>query len=410
MKKIVVQKYGGSSLSTIEKVKKVAKKIVARSKEGNQIVVVVSAMGNETDRLLKLAYQISPSPDKRELDMLASTGEQVSIALLAMAIHALGNKAISFTARHAGILTDGIYTRAKLIKIDSQKIEKALNIGKIVIVAGFQGINHHDEVTTLGRGGSDLTAVALAVQLKANLCEIFTDVDGVYTTNPKLISDAKRIPRISYDEMSEMSALGAQVMHHRAIDLARKYQLPILVKSTFGSNKGTMITKEVPMLENVIVRGVTYQKNVAKITLQGVKKDTNLACRLFEDLAKANIVIDSIVQDFYNQDTVTVSFIVTEEDFTPSLKITKEIAGKIGVQEIYTDCNLAKVSIVGDGIAKEAGIASRMFRALSKAGIHMETINTSRIRISCLINLSQLDEAVKAIHDEFELSKIKKEI
>jgi len=410
MKKIVVQKYGGSSLSTIEKVKKVAKKIVTRSKEGNQIVVVVSAMGNETDRLLKLAYQISPSPDKRELDMLASTGEQVSIALLAMAIHALGNKAISFTARHAGILTDGIYTRAKLIKIDSQKIEKALNIGKIVIVAGFQGINHHDEVTTLGRGGSDLTAVALAVQLKANLCEIFTDVDGVYTTNPKLISDAKRIPRISYDEMSEMSALGAQVMHHRAIDLARKYQLPILVKSTFGSNKGTMITKEVPMLENVIVRGVTYQKNVAKITLQGVKKNTNLACRLFEDLAKANIVIDSIVQDFYNQDTVTVSFIVTEEDFTPSLKITKEIAGKIGVQEIYTDCNLAKVSIVGDGIAKEAGIASRMFRALSKAGIHMETINTSRIRISCLINLSQLDEAVKAIHDEFELSKIKKEI
>ena len=410
MKKIVVQKYGGSSLSTIEKVKKVAKKIVARSKEGNQIVVVVSAMGNETDRLLKLAYQISPSPDKRELDMLASTGEQVSIALLAMAIHALGNKAISFTARHAGILTDGIYTRAKLIKIDSQKIEKALNIGKIVIVAGFQGINHHDEVTTLGRGGSDLTAVALAVQLKANLCEIFTDVDGVYTTNPKLISDAKRIPRISYDEMSEMSALGAQVMHHRAIDLARKYQLPILVKSTFGSNKGTMITKEVPMLENVIVRGVTYQKNVAKITLQGVKKSTNLACRLFEDLAKANIVIDSIVQDFYNQDTVTVSFIVTEEDFTPSLKITKEIAGKIGVQEIYTDCNLAKVSIVGDGIAKEAGIASRMFRALSKAGIHMETINTSRIRISCLINLSQLDEAVKAIHNEFELSKIKKEI
>ena len=410
MKKIVVQKYGGSSLSTIEKVKKVAKKIVTRSKEGNQIVVVVSAMGNETDRLLKLAYQISPSPDKRELDMLASTGEQVSIALLAMAIHALGNKAISFTARHAGILTDGIYTRAKLIKIDSQKIEKALNIGKIVIVAGFQGINHHDEVTTLGRGGSDLTAVALAVQLKANLCEIFTDVDGVYTTNPKLISDAKRIPRISYDEMSEMSALGAQVMHHRAIDLARKYQLPILVKSTFGSNKGTMITKEVPMLENVIVRGVTYQKNVAKITLQGVKKDTNLACRLFEDLAKANIVIDSIVQDFYNQDTVTVSFIVTEEDFTPSLKITKEIAGKIGVQEIYTDCNLAKVSIVGDGIAKEAGIASRMFRALSKAGIHMETINTSRIRISCLINLSQLDEAVKAIHNEFELSKIKKEI
>jgi aspartate kinase len=408
MKKIVVQKYGGSSLSTIGKVKKIAKKIVARFKEGNQIVVVVSAMGNETDRLLKLAYRISSAPDKRELDMLVSTGEQVSIALLAMAIHVLGNKAISFTARHAG--TDGIHTRSRLIKINSQKIEKTLNLGKIVIVAGFQGINHHDEVTTLGRGGSDLSAVALAVQLKADLCEIYTDVDGVYTANPKLISEAQRIPKISYDEMSEMTALGAQVMHHRAIDLARKYHLPILVKSTFRSSKGTMITKEVPMLENVIVRGVTYQKNVAKITLQGVKKNTDLACRLFEDLAKENIVIDSIVQDFYNQETVTVSFIVTEDDFISSLKITKKIAGKIGVQEIHTDCNLAKVSIVGDGIAKEAGIAARMFHALSRASIHMETINTSRIRISCLIKLSQLDGAVKAIHEEFELSKIKKEI
>ncbi len=410
MEKIIVQKYGGSSLSTIGKVKKIAKKIVARFKEGNQIVVVVSAMGNETDRLLKLAYRISSAPDKRELDMLVSTGEQVSIALLVMAIHVLGNKAISFTARHAGILTDGIYTRARLIKINSQKIEKALNLGKIVIVAGFQGINHHDEVTTLGRGGSDLSAVALAVQLKAGLCEIYTDVDGVYTANPKLISDAQRISKISYDEMSEMAVLGAQVMHHRAIDLARKYHLPILVKSTFRSSKGTTITKEVPMLENVIVRGVIYQKNVAKITLQGVKKNTDLACRLFEDLAKENIVIDSIVQDFYNQDRVTISFIVTEDDFIPSLKITKEIAGKIGVQEIHTDCNLAKVSIVGDNIAKEAGVASRMFRALSRTGIHMETINTSRIRISCLIKLVQLDKAVKAIHDEFELSKIKKEI
>jgi len=409
MKKIIVQKYGGSSLSTIAKLKKVAKKISDRFKKGNQIVVVLSAMGNETDRLLKLAYRISPTPDKRELDMLASTGEQVSIALLAMAIHGLGNKAISFTARHAGILTDGKYTRARLIKIDSQKIEKALNINTIVIVAGFQGINHHDEVTTLGRGGSDLTAVALAVQLKADLCEIYTDVDGVYTANPRLISKAQRIPKISYDEMSEMAVLGTQVMHHRAIDLARKYHLPILVKSTFGPSKGTIINKEDPMLENVIVRGVTYQKNVAKITLQGVKKNTDLACWLFEDLAKENIVIDSIVQDIYNEDTVTVSFIVTEEDFISSLKITKEIAEKIGVQEIHTNCNLAKVSIVGDGIAKEAGIASRMFRALSRAGIHMETINTSRIRISCLINLSQLEKAVKTLHDEFELSKIKKD-
>jgi len=409
MKKIIVQKYGGSSLSTIAKIKKVAKKITNRFRKGNRIVVVLSAMGNETDRLLKLAYRISPTPDKRELDVLASTGEQVSIALLAMAIHALGNKAISFTARHAGILTDGKYTRARLIKIDSQKIEKSLNANTIVIVAGFQGINLHDEVTTLGRGGSDLTAVALAVQLKADLCEIYTDVDGVYTANPRVIPKVQRIPNISYDEMSEMAVLGTQVMHHRAIDLARKYHLPILIKSTFGISQGTIINKEAPMLENVIVRGVTYQKNVAKITLRGVKKNTDLACWLFEDLAKANIVIDSIVQDLYDEDTVTVSFIVTEEYFISSLKITKEIAEKIGVKKIHADCNLAKVSIVGDGIAKEAGIASRMFRALSKAGIHMETINTSRIRISCLIKLSQLNKAVETLHDEFELSKIKKE-
>ena len=409
MKKIIVQKYGGSSLSTISKIKKVAQKIVNRFKEGKQVVVVVSAMGKETDRLLSLAHQISSSPDKREIDMLISTGEQVSIALLAIAIQQLGNEAISFTARHAGILTDEVHTKARLIEINSKKIEKALNSEKIVIVAGFQGINNRDEITTLGRGGSDVTAVALAIQLKADLAEIYTDVDGVYTADPNLVTKAQRISEISYDEMSEMSVLGAQVMHQRAIDLARKFNLPILVKSTFRPVKGTIITKEVSMLENVIVRGVSYQKNVARITLQGVKKDMDIACYLFEELAKKEIVIDTIVQDFYDQDTVTISFIVTEDDFIPSLHITKEIAGKIGIKEIHSNCKLAKVSIIGDGIAKEAGIASRMFRALSRAGIQMETINTSRIRISCLIHQSDVEKAVNVIHEEFELSKIEKE-
>jgi len=409
MKKIIVQKYGGSSLSTISKIKKVAQKIVNRFKEGKQVVVVVSAMGKETDRLLSLAHQISSSPDKREIDMLISTGEQVSIALLAIAIQQLGNEAISFTARHAGIFTDEVHTKARLIEINSKKIEKALNSEKIVIVAGFQGINNRDEITTLGRGGSDVTAVALAIQLKADLAEIYTDVDGVYTADPNLVTKAQRISEISYDEMSEMSVLGAQVMHQRAIDLARKFNLPILVKSTFRPVKGTIITKEVSMLENVIVRGVSYQKNVARITLQGVKKDMDIACYLFEELAKKEIVIDTIVQDFYDQDTVTISFIVTEDDFIPSLHITKEIAGKIGIKEIHSNCKLAKVSIIGDGIAKEAGIASRMFRALSRAGIQMETINTSRIRISCLIHQSDVEKAVNVIHEEFELSKIEKE-
>jgi len=409
MKKIIVQKYGGSSLSTITKIKKVAQKIVNRFKEGEQVVVVVSAMGKETDRLLSMAHQISLSPDKREIDMLISTGEQVSIALLAIAIQQLGNEAISFTARHAGIFTDEVHTKARLIEINSKKIEKALNSEKIVIVAGFQGINNRDEITTLGRGGSDVTAVALAIQLKADLAEIYTDVDGVYTADPNLVTKAQRISEISYDEMSEMAVLGAQVMHQRAIDLARKFNLPILVKSTFRPVKGTIITKEVSMLENVIVRGVSYQKNVARITLQGVKKNMDIACYLFEELAKKEIVIDTIVQDFYNQDTVTISFIVTEDDFIPSLHITKEIAGKIGVKEIHSNCKLAKVSIIGDGIAKEAGIASRMFRALSRAGIQMETINTSRIRISCLIHQSDVEKAVNVIHEEFELSKIEKE-
>lgn len=409
MKKIIVQKYGGSSLSTITKIKKVAQKIVNRFKEGEQIVVVVSAMGKETDRLLSMAHQISPSPDKREIDMLISTGEQVSIALLAIAIQQLGNEAISFTARHAGILTDEVHTKARLIEINSQKIEKALNNEKIVIVAGFQGINNRDEITTLGRGGSDVTAVALAIQLKANLCEIYTDVDGVYTADPRLVLNAQRIPRISYDEMSEMAVLGAQVMHYRAIDLARNFNLPILVKSTFHSSNGTMITKEVSMLENVIVRGVSYQKKVAKITLQGIKKNVDIAFHLFEELASKDIVIDTIVQDYYSQDRVTISFIVTEDNFIPSLKISKEMAGKIEIKEIHTNSHLAKVSIVGDGIAKEAGIASRMFRALSRAGIQMETINTSRIRISCLINQADLEKAVNVIHEEFELSQIEKE-
>lgn len=409
MKKIIVQKYGGSSLSSIKKIKSVAQKIVNRFKEGEQIVVVVSAMGKETDRLLSMAHQISLSPDKREIDMLISTGEQVSIALLAIAIQQLGTEAISFTARHAGILTDEVHTKARLIKINSKKIEKALNSEKIVIVAGFQGINNRDEITTLGRGGSDVTAVALAIQLKADLAEIYTDVDGVFTADPNLVTKAQRIPEISYDEMSEMSALGAQVMHHRAIDLARKFNLPILVISAFRPVKGTIITKEVSMLENVIVRGVSYQKNVARITLQGVKKNMDIACYLFEKLAKKEIVIDTIVQDFYNQDSVTISFIVTEDDFIPSLNKTKEIAGKIGVKQIHSNCKLAKVSIIGDGIAKEAGIALRMFRALSEVGIQMETINTSRIRISCLINKADVEKAVNVIHEEFELSKIEKE-
>jgi len=405
MNKIIVQKYGGSSVANIERVKKVAEKIVERAREGNKVVVVVSAMGKTTDELIKMASKITSSPNERELDMLISTGEQVSIALLTMAIHSLGWEAISFTGMQAGIVTNAVHTRAKVTAINHKKLKSALEKGKIVIVAGFQGIDANGDITTLGRGGSDTTAIALAAQLEADGCEIYTDVDGVYTADPRIVRTARRIPVISYDEMAEMASLGARVMHYRAIDLARNYKVNILVKSSFVPGEGTLIKEVDPMLERVIVRGVTQEINVGKIVVQGVPDVPGVAYKLFKALAEEEIIVDMIIQSSHRNEINDIAFTVAISDFNKTIKITKQLAEKIGAEGVLSEPEVAKVSIVGAGITSDPAIAARMFGALAKVGINIDMISTSGIRISCLINTFRIEDAVKAIHKEFNLEK-----
>lgn len=409
MNKIIVQKYGGSSVANIERVKKVAEKIVERAKERNKVVVVVSAMGKTTDELMKMASKITSSPNERELDMLISTGEQVSIALLTMAIHSLGWDAISFTGMQAGIVTNAVHTRAKVTAVNHKKIKSALEKGKIVIVAGFQGIDANGDITTLGRGGSDTTAIALAAQLEADGCEIYTDVDGVYTADPRIVRTARRIPVISYDEMAEMASLGARVMHYRAIDLARNYKVKILVKSSFVSGEGTLIMEVDPMLERVIVRGVTQEINVGKIVVQGVPDVPGVAYKLFKALAEEEIIVDMIIQSSHRNEINDIAFTVAISDFNKTIKITKRLAEKIGAEGVMSEPEVAKVSIVGAGITSDPAIAARMFGALAKEGVNIDMISTSGIRISCLISSSRIEDAVRAIHKEFNLDKVGEE-
>jgi len=409
MNKIIVQKYGGSSVANIERIKKVARKIVDRAKEGHKMVVVVSAMGNTTDELIKMAQKITKSPNERELDMLISTGEQVSIALLTMAVHSLGWEAISFTGRQAGIITNPVHTKAKVTAINQNKIESALEKGKIVIVAGFQGINAKGDITTLGRGGSDTTAIALAAQLRAEVCEIYTDVDGVYTADPRIVPSACRIPVISYDEMAEMASLGAKVMHYRAIDVARNYKVKIVVKSSFTEGEGTVIKEANTMLEKVIVRGVTHETNVGKIVIQGVPDVPGIAYKLFKALAEKEIIVDMIIQSFHHNKINDIAFTVALNDFNKAIRITNQIAEEIGAKGVISESEVAKVSIVGAGITSDPAIAARMFGAMAKNNINIDMISTSNLRISCLVNSSRIEDAVRAIHKEFNLNKVGEE-
>lgn len=409
MNDIIVQKYGGSSVANIDKIKKVAKKIVQKAKEGNRIVIVVSAMGNTTDELIKMAQKIARSPSERELDMLISTGEQVSIALLAMAIHALGWKAISFTGMQAGIITNAVHTKAKVTTINHEKIKSALEEGKIVIVAGFQGIDANGDITTLGRGGSDTTAIALAAQLGASRCEIYTDVGGVYTADPRIVPSARRILVISYDEMAEMANLGAKVMHYRAIDLARNYKVKIIVKSSFTPGEGTIIEEGNSMLEKVIVRGVTHETNVGKIVVQEVPDIPGIAYKLFKTLAEKEIIVDMIIQSSHHNEINDIAFTVASSDFDKATKTTEQVAKEIKAKGIISEPEVAKVSIVGAGITSDPSIAARMFGALAKEGINIDMISTSGIRISCLINSNRIEDAVRAIHKEFNLDKVGEE-
>lgn len=409
MNDIIVQKYGGSSVANIDKIKKVAKKIVQKAKEGKKIVIVVSAMGNTTDELIKMAQKIARSPSERELDMLISTGEQVSIALLAMAIHALGWKAISFTGMQAGIITNAVHTKAKVTTINQEKIKSALEEGKIVIVAGFQGIDANGDITTLGRGGSDTTAIALAAQLGASRCEIYTDVGGIYTADPRIIPSARRIANISYDEMAEMASLGAKVMHYRAIDLARNYKVKIIVKSSFTPGEGTVIKEADTMLEKVVVRGVTQETNVGKIVVQEVPDVPGIAYKLFKALAEEEIIVDMIIQGSQHNKINDIAFTVALNDFDKAIQITKQVAEKIGAKGIISEPDVAKVSIVGAGITSDPAIAASMFGALAKEGINIDMISTSGLRISCLINSNRIEDAVRAIHKEFNLDKVGEE-
>jgi aspartate kinase len=383
----------------------VARRVVSYKQKGCSVVVVVSALGDTTDELIELANQINTEPSEREMDMLLSTGEQISVALLAMAIHTLGFEAISFTGLQVGIITDNSHTRARIIKINSEKIKEELEKDKIVIVAGFQGVTLDQNITTLGRGGSDLTAVALAKELHANECEIYTDVEGIYSTDPRLEPKAKKLPEITYDEMLEMASLGAQVMQARSIEVAKKFNVPIHVRSSFSKETGTMIIREVKRMEDVLVTGVTLNKNEAKITICDVPDHPGVAARIFKELSEGGVSVDMIVQNVSHTRKTDISFTVTKAHLVKAIKIVKKAAGAIGTGEILQDEDIARVSIVGVGMKSHPGVAATMFETLAQEKINIEMISTSDISISCIIKKKSAEKAVKTLHSKFGLGK-----
>lgn len=406
MRKIVVQKYGGSSVGNIDRIKRVAKRIVSYRKKGFDVVVVVSALGDTTDELMDMAFKINKRPSEREMDMLISTGEQVSVSLLAMAIHKLGCEAISLTGSQVGIITDAHHTKARILDIDPKRIKNELRKGNIVIVAGFQGRSIHGEMTTLGRGGSDMTGVALAKILRAD-CEIYTDVEGVYTADPRIVKDARKLDSISYEEMLELASLGAQVLQSRSVEVASKFNIPIHVRSSFSKKDGTRIIKEAKKMEEVMVRGVTANKDEAKVTICDVPDKPGLAVKIFKALADADINVDMIIQNISRTGATDVSFTVNGTDLNKTLKCSKEISDKIGAKGVTYDKNIAKVSVVGVGMKSHSGVASKMFKALASKKINIGMISTSEIKISCVIDKKKADDAVRAIHKEFKLGRRK---
>src|SRR5881397_2511863 len=401
---LIVQKYGGSSVADVEKIKNVARRVV-ESAGGNQLVVVVSAMGKTTDGLVNLATRISNSPDPREMDMLLATGEQITIALLAMALHGLGFKARSFTGPQVGMRTDTAHTKARITRINAERARAALDAGEIVVVAGFQGLSEVDEITTLGRGGSDLTAVALAAALKADVCEIYTDVDGVYTADPNIVPDARKLPRVAYDEMLEMASLGAKVLQARSVEFAKKYGVPVHVRSTFKAVPGTLVTREERDMEEVVVTGVTHDRSQAKISILRVPDRPGIAAQVFGAIATKNIVVDMIVQNISRDGYTDMSFTLPRGDHTRAVAALEEIARSIGAQGVVHDERVAKVSIVGVGMRSHSGVASQMFAALAREGINIQMISTSEIAVSCVIEDKYAELAVRALHDTFALGR-----
>ena len=398
---LVVQEYGGTSVGTVERIKNVAKKVVAARQRGNEVVVVVSAMAGETNRLLALAQQISELPDERERDVLLASGEQVSSSLLSLAIKDLGQPARSFLGHQVRIETDKAYGKARIKSIDSTRIKRALKVGEIVVVAGFQGVDEEDNITTLGRGGSDTSAVAMAAALQANVCEIYTDVEGVFTTDPGICPKARKLDRISYEEMIEMASTGAKVLQIRSVELAKNFAVPVHVRSSFSEAEGTWVIEEDKSMDSVLVSGVTYDKDEAKITLLKVPDRPGLAAQIFSPIAEAHIVVDMIIQNASEDGTTDLTFTVSKADYKKAISLVEKTASAIQAKGIKVDPNIAKVSIVGVGMRTHAGVAAKMFRVLAREGINIEMISTSEIKISVVIGEKQMERAVRVLHEEF---------
>jgi len=403
---LIIQKYGGTSIGSVNKIRAVAERAVRTQKQGNQVVVVVSAMSGETDKLIGLANQISINPDEREMDLLLSSGERISAALTAIAIRELGYKSMSFTGRQVGIITDSFHTKAKIEMITGERVRQAVEEGIIPVIAGFQGITETSDVTTLGRGGSDLTAVAVAEALKADLCEIYTDVEGVYTSDPNIVPDARKLDKISYDEMLELASLGAKILQTRSVEYAKKYGVPVVVRSSFNDNPGTLVIKEDKEMEKVVVSGVAYDKNQAKITVVAVHDRPGIAAKLFHAIAEANIVVDMIVQNVSSDGKATdISFTVPKTDSNKTLKLTEGIVAELGAKGVTLREDIAKVSIVGVGMRTHSGVAAKMFETLAKHGINIMMISTSEIKVSCVIEAKYTELAVRVLHDAFGLGE-----
>ena len=405
---LVVQKYGGSSVANPERIMNVARRAVVAKRKGNQVIVVVSAMQGETDRLIDLAHQVNPLPSHREMDQMVSTGEQVSVALLAMGIHRLGEKAISMTGFQVGIVTDELHTQAKIVDVlHADRVKKCLKEGNIVIIAGFQGQTRNHEITTLGRGGSDLTAVAMAKVFGAKVCEIYTDVDGVYTADPRIVPNARKLKEISYEVMLEMAALGSKVMHSRSIEVGKIYNVPILVKSSLNHNPGTLITEEKKSMEKEVVSGISLNAQEAKVTIFAVPDRPGVAAKIFKIIADHHINIDMIIQNKTNTKNTDISFTLLKSDLKRSLPVVQKAAKAVHANRVACDENIAKVSIVGVGMRSHSGVASKMFSALANQKINIEMISTSEIRISCVIPGNDGKRSVSALHKAFRLARKK---
>jgi aspartate kinase len=400
-----VQKFGGTSVGSMERIQHVARLIDKMYCEGHQLVVVLSAMSGETDRLTKMARELSSDPDERELDVLLSSGERVTIALMAMTLKSLGVKAQSFTGRQVGIVTDGAHTKARVSRVDTKRVLAALKDGVVPIVAGFQGINEASDVTTLGRGGSDLTAVVLAAALKAETCFIYTDVDGVYTADPNMVPSARRLEKISYEEMLELASLGAKVLQTRSVELAAKHQVPIEVRSSFQDGPGTRVVKEDTDMEQVLVSGVTGDRNQAKVTVIGVPDQPGIAAKIFVAIAESGINVDMIIQNVSHESLTDISFTVPRGDLKAATRLIRDLAKEVGARTFEVNEAIAKVSLVGVGMRSHSGVAARMFATLSRDGINIMMISTSEIKISCVVEEKYMELAVRGLHQEFELEK-----